>query len=232
MKISVFKDSGTVATEAAQRIAGLARDAVEKRGRFVMAVSGGKTPWAMLQALVGMDVPWEKVYVVQVDERVAPDDHEDRNATHLRETVGSVLGDDHILAMPVEVDDLEIAAADYARSLCDLAGTPPVLDLVHLGLGGDGHTASLFPGDPALTVADRDVAVTNVHFKRQRMTLTYPLLNRARNILWVVTGVDKAPMVKRLRVGDDSIPAGRVRQEGAEIFSDRGASSGRLLERQ
>jgi 6-phosphogluconolactonase len=227
MKISVFADSGTVATEAAQRIAGLARDAVEKRGRFVMAVSGGKTPWAMLRALAGFDVPWKNVYVVQVDERVAPDDHEDRNATHLRETLGSVLGDEHILAMPVEADDLEIAAVDYAEALGKLAGIPPVLDLVHLGLGGDGHTASLFPGDPALTVADRDVAVTDIHHKRQRMTLTYPLLNRARTILWVVTGVDKAPMVKRLRVGDDSIPAGRVRQEGAEIFMDRGASSGR-----
>jgi 6-phosphogluconolactonase len=194
---------------------------VQARGRFTVAISGGRTPWVMLRALSSLDVPWERVHVLQVDERIAPDGHPDRNLTHLRE---SLHGPEHVLAMPVESADLDEAAARYARTLVDIAGSPPVLDLVHLGLGPDGHTASLVPGDPVLGVTDADVAMTGVYQGRRRMTLTYPVLNRARRVLWLITGEDKAAMLVRLRRGDPAIPAGRVRQDDAVVLADRAAA--------
>ena len=112
----------------------------------------------------------------------------------------------------------------YAQTLQEIAGSPPVLDLVHLGLGPDGHTASLVPGDPVLDVTDADVALTGVYQGRRRMTLTYPILNRARRILWLVTGSEKAGPLVRLRQGDPSIPAGRVRQDQALVLADRAAA--------
>ena len=226
MRIDVLADAEGVAKRAAAVIAEEARAAVAARGRFLLAVSGGKTPWILLRALAGEAVPWEHVHVVQVDERVAPAGHPDRNLTHLRETLleHAPLRPGQIHAMPVDAPDLEAAAASYARTLREIAGTPPVLDLALLGLGPDGHTASLVPGDPVLKVADRDVAITGVYQGRRRMTLTYPMLDRSRNILWVVTGVEKVPMLKRLQDGDDSIPAGRIRRDPARILADRAAA--------
>jgi len=227
IRIETFPDAEAVASRAAAVIAGEARSAVAARGRFLLAVSGGKTPWIMLRALAAEEVPWKQVHVVQVDERVAPAGHADRNLAHLRESLleHAPLREEQIHAMPVESADLEAAAAHYARVLGEIAGTPPVLDLVHLGLGVDGHTASLVPGDPALAVADRDVAITEMYQGRRRMTLTYPLLNRSRTVLWVVTGAEKAPMLKRLRDGDASIPAGRIRRrEPALILADLAAA--------
>jgi 6-phosphogluconolactonase len=226
MRYEVLSDSEAVAKRAAEVIAEKARGAVAARGLFVMAVSGGTTPWLMLFALTEETVPWEKVHVVQVDERVAPSGHRDRNLTHLRETLleHAPLREEQIYPMPVEVPDLEIAAKAYVQTLREIAGTPPILDLSHLGLGPDGHTASLVPGDPVLNVDDRDVAVTGMYQGRQRMTLTYPALNRSRDILWVVTGTEKVPMLKRLLDGDASIPAGRIRRDSTLILADRAAA--------
>ena len=226
METRILADADAVAREAARVIAAEARTAVAARGRFIVAVSGGHTPWVMLRALAGEDVPWATVHVVQVDERIAPAGDPDRNLTHLRESLleHAPLPPEHIHAMPVEEADLEAAARSYARTLEKLAGTPPVLDLAHLGLGSDGHTASLVPDDPVLSVVDRDVALTGVYMKRRRMTLTYPTLNRSRRILWLVTGAEKVVMLPRLRAADASIPAGRVRQDHALVLADRAAA--------
>jgi len=226
MNIEVFDDADSVARAAAAAIAAAARAAIATRGRFALAVSGGHTPWIMLRALAGEDIPWAGVHVCQVDERVAPDGHTDRNLTHLRESLlqHAPLRPEQIHAMPVETADLQAAATQYALALREIAGSPPVLDLVHLGLGPDGHTASLVPGDPVLDVTGADVAPTGVYQGRRRMTLTYPMLNRARRVLWVVTGSEKVEMLRRLRDGDLSIPAGRVRREQALLLADRAAA--------
>ena len=226
MKIEIFADADSVAQEAAKFIAAEARAAIAERGRFVMAVSGGHTPWVMLRALAREEIPWDSVHLAQVDERVAPTGHPDRNLTHLHESLleHATLPEEQIYAMPVESTDLEAAAKQYAATLAKIAGSPPVLDLVHLGLGPDGHTASLVPGDPVLGVNDADVAVTGIYQGRRRMTLTYPILNRARRVLWLVTGSEKTAMLVRLREGDPSIPAGRVNQERALVLADRAAA--------
>ena len=224
IETKILPDADAVAKEAAKVIAAEARAAVAARRRFVMAVSGGHTPWQMLRALAAHEtVPWELVHVVQVDERIAPAGAPDRNLTHLRESLleHAPLPAKQVYAMPVEEADVEGAAQRYAYTLQQVAGTPPVLDLAHLGLGPDGHTASLVPNDPVLNVADRDVAVTGIYQNRRRMTLTYPMLNRSRRILWVVTGAEKVGMLARLRDADISIPAGRIRQEQALVICDR-----------
>jgi len=226
MKIEIFPDADAVAQKAAEIIAVAARAAVIARGRFVMAVSGGRTPWVMLRALAAEDVPWNAVEIVQVDERVAPAGHPDRNLTHLRESLlaHAPLRPEQIHAMPVESPDLAAAAKRYSQTLEDLTGAPAVLDLGHLGLGPDGHTASLVPGDAVLDVSDQDVAVTAVYQERRRMTLTYPILNRARCVLWLVTGQDKIDALARLSAGDLSIPAGRVCRDSALVLADRAAA--------
>ena len=230
MKIEVLPNTDAVARKAAELIAAEARAAVKARGRFTVAVSGGHTPWQMLRALANEDVPWEGVNVVQVDERVAPAGASDRNLTHLYESLleHAPLPREQIYAMPVETSELESAAERYAETLKTIAGLPPVLDLVHLGLGPDGHTASLVPGDPVLDVTDRDVALTGVYQERRRMTLTYPMLNRSRRVLWLVTGNDKVAALARLRDGDVSIPAGRIQRDHALVLADR-AAAGRVV---
>ena len=226
MDLEVLADADAVAGRAAVVIAEHARAACRARGRFLLAVSGGHTPWVMLRLLGKEEVPWGGVHVLQVDERIAPAGDPDRNLTHLRETLlaSAPLEPAQIHAMPVEGPDPKAAAAEYARTLEELAGRPPVLDLVHLGLGPDGHTASLVPGDPVLRVSDRDVAVTGVYQGRNRMTLTYPVLNRARQILWVVTGGEKVTPLGRLLDGDTTIPGGRIRRSQALILADRAAA--------
>jgi 6-phosphogluconolactonase len=227
MKIEILPNPDAVAKKAAQFIAGEARAAVAARGRFLIGVSGGHTPWVMLRALASEDVPWKQMHVVQVDERIAPTGDPDRNLTHLRETLleHAPLPPGNIHPMPVESSDLEAATKRYAATLADLAGSPPILDLAHLGMGPDGHTASLVPGDAVLDVTDADVALTGVYMGKRRMTLTYPILNRSRRILFLVTGKEKAEMLSKLLATDGSIPAGRIRQANAVLLADRDAAA-------
>jgi 6-phosphogluconolactonase len=226
MNIEVLSNPESVAHRAASILAEKAREAVAARGSFVLAVSGGHTPWLMLRALTDEKMPWPAVHIVQVDERVAPAGHPDRNLTHLRESLleHAPLRPDQIHAMPVESPDLQAAASAYARTLVEIAGSPAVLDVVHLGMGPDGHTASLVPGDPVLGITEKSVAITGLYQGRQRMTLTYPIINRSRQILWMITGEEKAQMLKRLMDSDQTIPAGRVRPDGALILADEAAA--------
>jgi 6-phosphogluconolactonase len=227
VEIEIYPDDDVVSEKAAAIIADRIRDAVSSRGRFITALSGGHTPWMMLRLLAKADLPWDKVYIFQVDERIAPAGAEERNLTHLRAALLShaPLPPEHIYAMPVEAPEPEFAAQDYAETLRRVAGTPCVLDLVHLGLGADGHTASLVPGDPVLYIQDADVATTTSPYQgRRRMTLTFPLINRARHILWLVTGREKVGALARLRDGDRSIPAGRVSRAQALILADEAAT--------
>jgi len=232
MEIEILMDESAVARRAAALIAEEARATSRARGRFVIAVSGGRTPWVMLRALADEDVPWEAVHVAQVDERIAPEGDPDRNLTHLRESLlaHAPLPPAQIHAMPVESPDLEAAARQYALTLREIAGSPPILDICHLGLGPDGHTASLVPGDSVLDVTDSDVALTGVYQGRRRMTLTYPIINRSRRVLWLVTGAEKARPLARLLAGDRSIPAGRVSQDHALVLAERAAAQ-RLQDR-
>jgi 6-phosphogluconolactonase len=226
MKIEVQIDADEAATAGARLIAVKAREAITARGRFVMAVSGGQVPWRMFGVLTKESVPWNSVHLVQVDERVAPEHDPDRNLTHIEERLLAHISllSSQVHAMPVDEADLEQAAASYVRTLQQIAGSPPVLDLVHLGLGPDGHTASLVPGDPVLDVTDRDVALTGIYQSHQRMTLTYPIINRARSILWLITGADKREIFQRLCLGDPSIPASRIRKDIAVVIADYAAA--------
>ena len=225
--MDALADAESVARAGAAFTAERARAAVAARGRFIMAVSGGHTPWKMLRELADQHLPWADVHVVQVDERVAPAGHPDRNFTHLRENLLAhcPLRPEHVHAMPVESTDLAAASREYAATLQQIAGAPAVLDLAHLGLGPDGHTASLVPGDPVLDVTDSDVALTGAYQGRRRMTLTYPMLNRARSIVWLVTGREKTEMLARLYAGDRSIPAGRISQAQAFVLTDHDAAA-------
>lgn len=226
-------DDAAVARRGAEHIAGCARAAAEARGRFAFAVSGGHTPWAMLAELAAQDLPWARLELFQVDERIAPAGDPDRNWTHLAQSLLARISLDpaRLHPMPVEDADLEAAAARYAATLHRVTGSPAVLDLVHLGLGPDGHTASLVPGDHALAEVDADVALAGPYQGRRRMTLTYPALDRARSVLWLVTGDDKREMLARLLRGDRSIPAGRVRQDAALVLADRAAAGERSSRR-
>jgi 6-phosphogluconolactonase len=217
LPIEVLPDAAGVAGRAAELIAEHARTAVSARGQFTFAVSGGSTPWAMFAKLAHEDFPWNNTAIFQVDERVAPAGDEERNLTHLRTSLptGALAC---VRAMPVEETDLEAAAHRYADLL------PERFDLIHLGLGPDGHTASLVPGDPVLDVADRDVAITEPYQGRRRMTITYPVINRARALLWLVTGSGKLQALERLRRRDYSIPAGRVATEQALVLADAEAA--------
>jgi 6-phosphogluconolactonase len=225
MQVETLADDQAVAQRAAAFIAERAWEAVRARGQFTLAVSGGHTPWAMLRALATLDMPWPQVQLFQADERVAPDGDPVRNLTNIHASLlaHAPLPAANLHAMPVTAADLHAAARDYADTLERVAGKPAVLDLVHLGLGSDGHTASLVPGDAALQVADAEVALAGPYLGHRRMTLTYPVLDRARAVLWVATGADKREMAARLRAGDAGIPAGRVRADRAWLLGDTAA---------
>ena len=229
MEVRLRPDPEGAGDEAARVLAAAAQEAVARRGRFLVALSGGRTPEPMLRRLAQLPLPWPKIQVFQVDDRQAPLGHPERNLTQLSALLVSAgpLPAANLQAMPLELPDLDEAARRYAQTLERLAGRPPILDLVHLGLGADGHTASLLPGHPVLAVMDQTVAATGVYQGYRRLTLTYPVLNAARTILWLVTGADKAPALARLAAGEASQPAGRIRRDGALIVAD--AAAARLL---
>jgi 6-phosphogluconolactonase len=229
VRTEVLPDPGSVAFRAAERIARVAREAATERGRCALALSGGTTPWRAFKALAGEDIPWARVHLFQVDERIAPSADPDRNFFRLKEALIDriAIPSANIHPMPVEEEDLEEGARRYEAILREVAGTPPVLDLVQLGLGEDGHTASLFPGDAALQVIDAEVAVTGLYKGRRRMTLTVPAIDRARCILWLVTGAGKAAPLERLLAGDRSIPSGRILRRRAVLLVDTAAAGGR-----
>ena len=208
-------DSDTLARQGAVYVAKCARDAVAARGSFRFAVSGGRTPWAMFAELFHEEVPWAQVQLFQVDERLAPDGDPDRNLTHLHQALSSAPATVH--PMPVGAPDLAEGAREYGLLL------PERFDLVHLGLGPDGHTASLVPGDPVLEVEDRLVGLTQPYQGHVRMTLTYPALARADQLLWLVAGDDKKDALAKLLAGDRSIPAGRVEAARSVVYADAAA---------
>lgn len=218
MTIEVHASADDVAKRAAEYVAACARQTVAESGRFTFAVSGGKTPWNMFQHLANEDVPWQDVVIFQVDERIAPEGDPARNLTGLRESLPDAQVE--IVAMPVLSADHDAAAAIYAGML------PERFDLIHLGLGADGHTASLIPNDPVLEVSDRDVAVTEPYQGHQRMTLTYPVLNRAKWVMWLVTGESKVEALRQLRARDHAIPAGRVDAENQLLIADSAVAPG------
>jgi 6-phosphogluconolactonase len=211
-----FDDDTSLADAAASYVAQRARDCVAARGEFIFAFSGGKTPWAMFEHLATMDVPWAQVTIFQVDERIAPDGDATRNLTNLRASLGDVPAT--VLAMPVTDEDLEAACERYAVLI------PDRFDIMHLGLGPDGHTASLIPGDPVLAVVDRLVALTGVYHDERRMTLTYPAIARANQLLWLIAGPDKKEPLAQLLAGDESIPAGRIVAASSLVMADVAAS--------
>jgi len=216
-RLDIFDDLGSLSDAAAAYVADLAWRAVDGEGTFRFAVSGGHSPWEMFSRLTRLDMPWDRTVIWQVDERVAPADDPDRNLLHLRHALGEAAAE--VRPMPVEDENTDAAAARYARAL------PESFDLVHLGIGPDGHTASLVPGDAVLDVRDRLVAVTSTEYQgRRRMTLTYPALRRARQLLWLVSGEDKRGPLEKLLSADPSIPAGRVEAGASVIMADRAAT--------
>jgi 6-phosphogluconolactonase len=219
IEIKVFPDPDAASRAAAEVIAAAGEEALEARGELNLALSGGKTPWAMIGMLGEMEeMPWEHSHIYQVDERVAPPGDDIRNLTHLVQ----MLSLDHQAAlrpMPVTSRDLELSAAEYEVHV------PQPLDLIHLGLGPDGHTASLVPGDSVLEVEDRRVAMTDTHYQgHRRMTLTYPALAEARQILWLTLGEGAREPLAKLLAGDKSIPAGRVENENMIVVADEAAA--------
>lgn len=231
MKLEIVATS-VLPRHTAARIAALLTEAVETRGHGTLALSGGSGVRPMFTALAALRVPWEHIHIVQVDERMAPDGDPARNWND-----ASSLLVDALTRLPAGVHPMPVAHAledtaaateavdRYLDVLEDVAGLPIGLDVVHLGLGDDGHTASLVPGDAVLEVIERDVAITEPYRGHQRMTLTYPALARARHVLWLVAGAEKANVVKQLVQADPSIPAGRVPQEHATLLLDPDAAS-------
>lgn len=228
MKIEIFPQADQVAARAADYLEQEIREKLSHQKSFSLAISGGRTPWEMLNLLSKADLPWQRINLFQVDERVAPDGHPDRNLTQLFQAIAGtpMVTQLRIFPMPVTAEDLEVAAKEYTEVLNEVTDGKG-LDLIHLGLGSDGHTASLVPGDGVLAIQDRLVACTqNSYQGRIRMTLTYPLLNAAKQILWIVTGSEKKEMVKRMLQQDPSIPAGSIRPENALLLVDQAAIEG------
>jgi 6-phosphogluconolactonase len=219
------EDVATTEQAAAEFIAARLREAIAARGRATLAVSGGTTPWRMFGRLAGSVLDWGAVHLLQVDERIVPAADDARNWKRLLATPLAArvpMAQRH--PMPVEMQDPELAAAHYAVTLTRTCGDPPVLDVVQLGIGDDGHTASLFAGDPLLDETGREVGVSQPREGIARLTLTRPALDRARCVVWLALGAARQPAVARLFAADQSIPASRVARERATCFTDPAAA--------
>jgi 6-phosphogluconolactonase len=213
--LEVEPDADAATRQVGSLVAERAAAAIAERGAFTLALSRARRE--LLAPLVRAAPPWEATAVYQVDERVAPAGTPERNLTAILAVLPAVAVDS-LRPMPVEAPDLDDAARLYEDAL------PERLDLVHLGLGPDGHTASLLPGDEVLDLRDRLVAATGEHHGFRRMTLTYPALEAAREIVWLVTGEEKRDVLARLLDRDESIPAGRVKNENQLVVADRAAA--------
>lgn len=227
MLIHIEKTAEESAQSAARGIARSIRAAVHARGTCILALSGGRSSEPLLAALATERIPWQSVHVVQVDERVAPADDIHRNWERVRTILLGKIAVPSSNLHPISLDtgDPGLAARNYAATLIAVAGQPPVIDLVHLGLGQDGHTASLVPDDPVLEQLTDDVAVTREYEGYRRITLTYPCLRRARQIIWFITGSSKATALQRLQGEDSTIPAGRLRHDRNVVYVDRAAAA-------
>ncbi len=227
MKLEMAKDAEAAARLAAVFVAHCIRHAVAVRKQAHVAFSGGMTPRRMLELLAKEDLAWESLHVFLVDERVVSRADERRNLTLLQKTLveDGFLRPSQLHAMPVDAGDAEAAAQEYQETLESIVSSPVALDLVQLGLGADGHTASLFPGDPTVSVQDRDVAAAGMHAGLQRITLTLPAINRARTRLWLVTSSDKAARLRELVAGEGDTPACLVRRDESFVIADRAAAT-------
>jgi 6-phosphogluconolactonase len=239
--VEIFSDPAALAEGAARVIAEAARDAVAARGRFLVALSGGATPrqtYARLALPPFRDTaPWAQTFVFFGDERCVPPDHPESNYCMAHETLLSkvALPATQVFRMRGEAEDSDVAAAEYARTLAEVFGTRrggvPRFDLILLGMGLDGHTGSLFPGSPVLKEVFRTVAAVHVTAAAipHRLTLTFPVLNAAARVIFLVSGAEKAKVMKSVLTDPGSLPAGLVLPgEGQLLWMVDRAAAARL----
>lgn len=219
------EDLATTEKAAAQFVALCLARAVDERGRATLAISGGSSPWGMFACLAAQSLDWSRVHVLQVDERIAPAGHADRNWTRFSASeLARRVPHANQHPMPVEMADIDQAIDDYTRTLTTLADDPPMLDVVHLGIGTDGHTASLFAGDALLEERQALVGASEMHAGYRRLSLTLPAINGARDIVWHIVGAGRREVAGRLFARDAAIPASHVRRERATCFTDAAAA--------
>ncbi len=224
--LRVFADAEAVSQAAAVEFVQVARAAIAARGHFYVALSGGSTPQRLYQLLAEPpyrdQIAWNAVEVFWGDERAVPADHKDSNYHMARQALLDhvPLPPNQIHRIEAERGDRDQAARDYQTAMAsafdiDAAGPPPSFDLVLLGMGGDGHTASLFPNTSALQETERWIAPNFVpKFAADRLTLTYPVINAARDVLFLVAGADKADVLREVIQGPsdpDRLPSQRIR---------------------
>lgn len=215
-------ETDRIPARAADVFAAAVRASVELRGICILAISGGSTPGAVFAELATRDLPWEQVVITQVDERIAPEGDPDRNLTGQQEAFAGL----PVRWLPLAVEGhIRSKLTETLDGLKEVAGDPPILDVVHLGLGADGHTASLIPGDPVLDEMDLPIAITNEYQGRRRMTFTRPVLDNCRLVVWLVVGADKAEPLAALARGDKGIPAGLLEPTNSLILADPAAAA-------
>jgi 6-phosphogluconolactonase len=216
------KDAAEAEHAAATFMAGRLVEAIEARGRATLAISGGRSPWTMFGYLSALDVDWNAVHIFQVDERIVPLHDPDRNWAHFLESpLARRIPDSNAHPMPVDIEDLDLAIGRYSATLIECAGVPPQLDVVHLGIGEDGHTASLFADDTLFKDRRHWLGVSRAYQGHRRLTLTLPVLNSARTVVWFAVGAGRRAILKRLQEGDPEIAASHVQRDRSVVFTDQ-----------